>query len=551
MTTQGQDERLVAQDPGQGALIAAVHALEAAFADAVDGAVAGAVRLEEMGAQHGRRGERHHHRDGDGGGDGHGEFVEETPDEAAHQEDGDEDGDQRDAHRHDGEADLAGAQQGGIEGEHASLDVAHDVFEHHDGVVDDEAGRDGKGHQRQIVQRVIHQVHHAEGADDGEGHGDAGNQGGADFAQEDEDDEHHEKDGDDQGTLHVSHGSTHGGGAVKSDLEINALRDGSFQEGQSGDDAVDGGNDVGAGLAKEHGEHARLAVEAARVVDVGIGVPDGRHVAEADGRAIAVGDDQGPVVFGLLHLIVVRDHPALLVTLQGSLGQEDVLRVDGLAHGFQSETHFVEDVGVGLDADGRLGRAPDKDLADTLDLRKLLPEDRIGSVIHRVLGESVGGHHQDHDGSVGGVDLAVGRIAGKIGGKITASGIDSGLHVAGGGVDVAVEIKLDGDASGAELARRSHLVDGGNAPELALQRRGHRRGHGLGTGAGQTGADGNDGEINLRQGRDRQRGVGQAAGEQQRDGHQRGGYGPVNRWSRDVHASLLLPLPAWACADVR
>ncbi len=59
----------------------------------------------------------------------------------------------------------------------AFLDVARDVLDHHDRVVDDEAGRDGQRHQRQVVQAVAEQVHHAEGADQRQRHGDAGDDG--------------------------------------------------------------------------------------------------------------------------------------------------------------------------------------------------------------------------------------------------------------------------------------------------------------------------------------------------------------------------------------
>ena len=42
-------------------------------------------------------------------------------------------------------------------GDRPCLDVAVDVLEHHDGVVDHEADGDGERHQRQIVQAVAEQ----------------------------------------------------------------------------------------------------------------------------------------------------------------------------------------------------------------------------------------------------------------------------------------------------------------------------------------------------------------------------------------------------------
>ena len=60
----------------------------------------------------------------------------------------------------------------------ALLDVARDVLDHHDGVVDHEAGGDGERHQRQVVQAEAEQVHDAEGADQRQRHRDAGNDRG-------------------------------------------------------------------------------------------------------------------------------------------------------------------------------------------------------------------------------------------------------------------------------------------------------------------------------------------------------------------------------------
>ncbi len=54
-----------------------------------------------------------------------------------------------------GEADLARADAGGLHRGHAVLDVPRDVLEHHDRVVDHEAGGDRQRHQRQVVEAVV------------------------------------------------------------------------------------------------------------------------------------------------------------------------------------------------------------------------------------------------------------------------------------------------------------------------------------------------------------------------------------------------------------
>ena len=62
---------------------------------------------------------------------------------------------------------------------HALLEVARDVLDDHDGIVDDEARRDRQRHQRQVVETVAEQVHHAERADQRNRHRHAGNDRGA------------------------------------------------------------------------------------------------------------------------------------------------------------------------------------------------------------------------------------------------------------------------------------------------------------------------------------------------------------------------------------
>ena len=87
-------------------------------------------------------------------------------------------------------------------------------------------------------------------------------------------------------------------------------------------------------------------------------------------------------------------------------------------------------------------------------------------------------------GRVGGVGLAVAGILRQVRRQLAARGVDGGLHVARGGIDVAIEIELESDRGRAERAGRGHLVDAGDASELALERRGNGGGHGSGLAPG-------------------------------------------------------------------
>ena len=92
-------------------------------------------------------------------------------------------------------------------------------------------------------------------------------------------------------------------------------------------------------------------------------------------------------------------------------------------------------------------------------------------------GMAVGGERQRQNRRVGGIHLAVDRRIGQIRRQERAAGIDGGLHLLLGHVNVLIEIKLQNDQRGAEGARRGHLLQTWHLPELPFQRRGHRRHH--------------------------------------------------------------------------
>ncbi len=111
--------------------------------------------------QHGRQRQRDHGRGEDRERHHDAELVEDTPDDAAHQRMG------RKTATSDSDIEMivppprrcpsAPPPSG-----RALLDVPHDVFEHHDGVVDDEADGQGKRQQRKIVDGIAEKVHRPE-----------------------------------------------------------------------------------------------------------------------------------------------------------------------------------------------------------------------------------------------------------------------------------------------------------------------------------------------------------------------------------------------------
>ena len=124
------------------------------------------VRLEQQRAHRGREGQRHDQRDHGRARDGQRELAVELPGNA-----GDEGGrhEHRAEHQRDRDqraADLVHALARGIARREPRRDIALDILDHHDRVVDNDPDGEHQAEQRQIVEREAEQAHHEEGADE-------------------------------------------------------------------------------------------------------------------------------------------------------------------------------------------------------------------------------------------------------------------------------------------------------------------------------------------------------------------------------------------------
>ncbi len=162
-----QHQRLMPEDDVERAAITLDDPIERTLGPPIEPATVVIRRVREQPRRHHRRQrERHRCRNQDRHRERDGEFAEQTPDDVAHEQQRNEHGDQRHRQRDDREADLFRAMQGGLDRRFPLLDEPCDVLDHHDRIVHDEAGRDGEGHQRQVVQAVAEEVHHGERADE-------------------------------------------------------------------------------------------------------------------------------------------------------------------------------------------------------------------------------------------------------------------------------------------------------------------------------------------------------------------------------------------------
>ena len=165
--------------------------------------------LEEPAAEHGCQCEGDHSGDQDRCPNGDCELPEEPSHDSSHKKDRNEDGCKREGHGDNGEADLPGAFQGRLKDPSSHFRMADDVLHHDDGIVHHETNGENKGHKGEVVEAVAQDIHDGEGPYDGHGHGQAGYEGKGESAKEEKDDQHHQKEGKEQGELDVGHGILH------------------------------------------------------------------------------------------------------------------------------------------------------------------------------------------------------------------------------------------------------------------------------------------------------------------------------------------------------
>ena len=143
------------------------------------------------------------------------------------------------------------------------------------------------------------------------------------------------------------------------------------------------------------------------------------------------------------------------------------------AHLVEADAELVEHGRIRLDPHRGPSAAPYVDLPHAFHLGELLRQDRIRGVVEAGNFNGLRSEGQNHDGRIGRVHLAVDGIARQVGRQLAARRVNGGLHVARRGVNAAVEVELQDDVRRAELARRGHLRNAGDAAELALERRRH------------------------------------------------------------------------------
>ncbi len=428
--------------------------------------------------------------------------------------------------------------------------MTSDVFQHHDGVIDHEAGRDRQGHQRQVVEGESEQIHHPQGAEQGDGHRDRRHQGRRPRAQEQRHYRDHQDDGDQQVALHVGKGGADGCRPVDHGVHLDVRRQGGGDLGQDHLDRIDGVDDVRPRLGGDLDHHRRLALgrlalrprrvvgvaEEAQVVDVLDPIHHIGDILQPHRRAVAVGDHQGLVVDRLGGGVIGVELQPVLAVGDDALGPIGVGRGQGRADVFQPDAIVRQLVGIELDPHRGQGRAADADVADALHLRQPLLDDIGDGVVDLPRRAGLRRQGQDEDRRGRGVGLAIDGVAAQGHRQVGAGGVDRRLHVAGRAVHVPVDAELQHHRGLVQPALRGHLVHIGDVAKPSLQRRGHAGGHGLRAGAGQVGLDEDHRQVRLRHRCDRQQEIGPEPRHGDPDRHEGGADRPSDEDFGEVHA---------------
>ena len=491
--------------------------------------------LEQPGAHHRRQRERHHGRHDHGHRHGHGELAEETPDDVAHEQQRNEGGDQREGDRDDREADLAGAVEGGLDGTRTALVMADDVLQHDDRVVDDEADRDGQGHQAEIVEAVAEQVHRRQRAGDRQRQRRGRDRRRAQAAQEQQHDEKHQRGGEGNGVLRLVDRGADGRGAVVDDRDVDAGRHPSLQLRQHGAHAFGHLDDVGLIVLADVEQHGGLAIVPSGQPDILRPGADAGDGAELYRHAADDADNEVLIVLGAVELVARVNLVEPLAGADPAGRAGDVGGREGGADVVQREAHAGRLGGIDVDADRALLGAVDVHLADAGNLAQPLTDQPQRDVVDAAHRQRVGPRGEHDHGRARRVRLIGARRRRQVRRQIGGGGIDGGLHIAPGIVDVAVQAELQRDRGTVRAAVGRHLGYAGDDAEPLLQRRRNGARHGRGAGARQAGIDADGRKLDVRQRRHGKLEIGQRTGEQQAQHQQRGRDRPPDEGRRDVH----------------
>ena len=351
------------------------------------------VRLQQHGGHGRRQRQRHQQRHDRGRSDDDGELAIEDAGNAGHEHGRDEHRHQHQTDRDQGARDLLHGAIGGFLRRQTLPDIALDILDHDDGVIDHDPDRQHQGEQAQRVDRIAQHQLDGEGRHQRHRNGHDRDDRRPPGLQEHHDHQHHQQDGLDQGVLHRLDRGGDEFRRIIGDRNVHAGR----QFGTDGlnlfHDPVRRAQRIGARLLDDGHADAALAVkEAADAVILGAQLHAG-DIANAGHPALGIGLDDDVREFvrvGQAALDLHRQLEGRGIGVERRLADSPGggLHVLGAQGG--------DDVRPGQAALGRLGRvdpdphrivaaAKDLDRADALDTQQPVAQRRVRIVADIVI----------------------------------------------------------------------------------------------------------------------------------------------------------------------
>src|SRR5713226_7983277 len=179
-----------------------------------------------------RPGQGQNQRSGQRNGHGDGEGTEKSPGDSGNGDKGKKDDDWR-----NGRADERNSQftQGALDSQEAALPgiaVQDNIFEDHDGIVDDQANGGCKAAQSHQIETLIGHFQNDEGDEQSDRYDQPGDERSSPIAQEQDKDDRREQNADEHGIAHAGDGVVNDGGLIVKRLKVNSW-------GQSGGELLD------------------------------------------------------------------------------------------------------------------------------------------------------------------------------------------------------------------------------------------------------------------------------------------------------------------------
>jgi len=460
------------EGPAECPVVAAEHGMEAGIEPPVQGVasvgVFPAVALDQLCTEERNDGERDDVGRKEGQDHGECQGAEEEPADTVEEGDGEEDdhgGEGRCQYR---QRHLASAFLGGDFRGLTEFEVAEDVFEDHDRVVDESGEGEGEAPEDHGVDGVVAHGQRDKGGQRRQGDGEEHRDGGAHAAEEEQDHEAGQHEADGSLVDEVGNGVPDEDRLVEDDVGDEGFRD-VDEVLEGGPDSIDDGDGVGIATLLENGEiDGALAVDTDQVVlDLG-GILGFADVADEDG-GISGGLERQAVHIGHIpELAVGIDVVVEVADADIACGEDEVGIVDRA-----DDVHHRELGGFkleGVDIDHDLAVLPAERLWDGCagDIGDLVPDGVLPGVPELGFGHSLAFEGDEADGQAGGVELeddrweGAGRESAQVGGGEVGDGADRG-------VGIGSWLEVDLDEADARQGPAFDVVDSGSEGEEALE----------------------------------------------------------------------------------